>query len=127
LEPTSIPKEHDASRWWTEHYDGAARQIIDFLAGDGFTLQGKQVADIGSGDGIIDLGIWHHARPAKLIGYDVRPTDVDALMRSAAAAGIDADLSHPDAFTFVKSEVDEVPALEESFDLAYTCSNTDHV
>jgi SAM-dependent methyltransferase len=127
VEQTSIPTEHDATRWWTEHYDGAAVQIVEFLAGDGYSIEGKEVADIGSGDGIIDLGVWNHGRPSRLVGYDVRPTDMDALIRSAAAAGIEDGLPDGHAFTFVKSEPDHLPSLDERFDVVYTWSVFEHV
>lgn len=38
------------SVWFWDHYDGAAAQIVDFFAGDGISLAGKQVADIGCRD-----------------------------------------------------------------------------
>jgi hypothetical protein len=43
-------QEPDPERWFPDHYDGAASQIIDFIIADGIALAGKHVADIGSGD-----------------------------------------------------------------------------
>src|SRR5690242_3329470 len=50
------PAVSDPERqWFFDHYTDAADQIIHFLGGDGLTLEGRTVADIGAGDGIIDL------------------------------------------------------------------------
>jgi SAM-dependent methyltransferase len=127
MEQAQIPKEHDPVRWWSEHYEGAAGQVIDFLGGDDIDLADKTIADVGSGDGIIDLGIVHRASPAKLVGYDVRVTDVDALRRSADAAGIEAPFPDDEQLAFVESGVDRIPAPNESFDLVYSWSVFEHV
>ena len=41
------------------------------------------MADIGSGDGIIDLALTLRGRPRELVGYDVNPTPVDHLLEQA--------------------------------------------
>ena len=40
---------------------------IAVMGGDGIELTGKDVADVGSGDGIIDLGVYERAKPARLV------------------------------------------------------------
>ena len=35
-----------ATRWFKEHYEDAADEILSFLGGDGITLEGRRVADI---------------------------------------------------------------------------------
>ncbi len=122
-----IPTEHDAAQWFTDHYEHAAQQIIDFVAGDQIELAGMTVADIGSGDGIIDLGFLAKARPAKVIGFDVRPTDVDALRRSAEAASVTEPFPDAETLSFVASGPDHIPAPDASFDLVYTWSVFEHV
>ena len=54
---------HDPVRWFSEHYDQAADEILAFLGGDGISLEGKRVADVGCGDGIIDLGLGGQGAP----------------------------------------------------------------
>jgi len=49
--------------WFEDHFSSAASQILDFLGADGISLQGKRVADVGCGDGIIDLGLVELAAP----------------------------------------------------------------
>ncbi len=61
--------------WFEDHYFHAAKEIVDFLAGDGLSLSGKRVADLGTGDGIIALGLFNSASPASLVAYDIEPVD----------------------------------------------------
>jgi SAM-dependent methyltransferase len=124
---TRTPTEHDHVHWFWEHYDGAAQQVIDFLAADGFDLEGKQVADIGCGDGIIDLGVAHKARPAKLIGYDVRTPDAEALARTVEAVGLEQPIPDAASFALTASTVDHLPAPDSTFDFAYSWSVFEHV
>jgi SAM-dependent methyltransferase len=122
-----IPTEHDPVVWFAEHYHGAAQEIIDFIEGDSIQLDGKVVADVGSGDGLIDLGFVAKARPAKLVGFDTRPTDVDALRRSTLAAGIGEPFPDPETLAFVQSRPDFLPAPNDTFDLVFTWSVFEHV
>jgi SAM-dependent methyltransferase len=121
------PEEHDPTQWFVDHFDGAAQQIIDFITSDNVELDGATVADIGSGDGIIDLGVLLKARPAKLVGYDIKRVDTDALRRSMAAAGVREELPHSDTLAFVESEPDGVPAPNDTFDVVYSWSVFEHV
>src|SRR5216683_6750682 len=75
------------SAWFHEHLD-AASQVIEFFGGDGIGLAGKELADVGSGDGIIDLGIVLKGRPARLTGYDIVPTDTERLREFAVREGV---------------------------------------
>ena len=116
--------DEDPEVWFGEHYDDAADQILEFLGSDGWTLEGKRVVDIGAGDGIIDLGLAVKGRPELLVGYDVRKTDVDALRRSAEAAGVE---EYPESLAFDESAVNGLPAPNHHFDIAVTWSAFEHV
>jgi SAM-dependent methyltransferase len=67
------------------------------------------------------------ARPAKLVGYDIKPVDVDALRRSMAAAGVEGSLPDANILAFVQSEPDRVPAPNAIFDVVYSWSVFEHV
>jgi SAM-dependent methyltransferase len=111
--------------WFREHFEDAPNAIIDFLAGDGITLEGKDVADIGSGDGIIDLALALKARPARLVGYDIVATDPNALRGYARGEGAVDEL--PSNLSFAASETKRIPAESASFDVAVTWSTFEHV
>src|SRR5262249_57564907 len=68
------------SEWVNEHYHEAAQSIIDMFAGSGHTITGMRAADVGCGDGLVDLGLAHKARPREVVGYDMEPTPVPHLL-----------------------------------------------
>jgi SAM-dependent methyltransferase len=118
-------KTHDAAKWFAEHFEDAADEIIGFLDGDGIQLEGKRVADIGCGDGIIDLGLAVKGRPEELIGYDLMDVDSEGLLRAARAAGVVEEL--PSALRFERSAPVNIPAPDEHFDLVTSWSVFEHV
>jgi SAM-dependent methyltransferase len=120
--------DEDPQVWFREHYGDAADQVLSFLTGDGLSLAGLAVADIGCGDGIIDLGLAIKGGPEKLVGYDVRPVDEDALRRSAQVAGVAGVADGlPPNLSFAASEVGHVPAPDDTYDLVVTWSVFEHV
>lgn len=112
--------------WFDEHYRDAPQQVVDFLAGDGLSLEGRDVADIGCGDGIIDLGLVDLARPKRLVGFDLEPVDTTALLRDARRAGVGAD-GLPDALEFRTNGRTELPARDGEFDVLVSWSTFEHV
>ena len=112
-------------RWFTDHFDVAADEVIDFLGGDGISLEGRRVADVGCGDGILDLGLALKGNPVELVGYDLRPVDASALLRSAQAAETAEAL--PDNLRFEVSQPTLIPAQDETFDVVVSWSVFEHV
>lgn len=114
-----------ARTWFHEHFSEAARQVIDFISEDGIDLGGKRVADIGCGDGIIDLGVAVAAEPAALVGFDLRATRRDELERMAKEhAGLDA---LPTGLEFRRSKATAIPAETGEFDVVFSWSAFEHV
>jgi SAM-dependent methyltransferase len=111
--------------WFWDHYEQASDEILSFLGGFGVSLQGRRVADVGCGDGIMALGVLSRARPAELVGYDVNPVDIGILLRRAQAYGV-ADVLPPE-LRFEQSEPTRIPAADASFDVIYTWSAFEHV
>lgn len=114
-----------ANTWFRDHYDEAATEVVEFLAVDGITLEGRQVADIGAGDGILDLGLVHKGRPQRLVAFDLDPTRPDALLAAAVGEGVCQAL--PPELEFVVSEPTRLPAEDGSFDVVLSWSAFEHI
>jgi SAM-dependent methyltransferase len=111
--------------WFREHFGEAADSIIEFFRGDGIELHGKDVADVGSGDGIIDLGLALKAEPRTLTGFDIVPTDVGRLAQIAAREL--GTIVLPRNLTFRGCEPRSIPADENAFDIVTSWSTFEHV
>jgi ubiquinone/menaquinone biosynthesis C-methylase UbiE len=123
---SNVRGDEDPQLWFRQHYEDAADQVLAFLGDSSDSpLEGKVMADVGCGDGIIDLGLAIKGRPKKLVGFDVRLTDVDALRRSAEVAGVADEL--PENLMFATSGEDSIPAQDDSFDVVVTWSVFEHV
>jgi SAM-dependent methyltransferase len=117
--------DRHTSAWFKEHYEEAASQIVGFLAEDGIDLAGLRVADVGCGDGIIDLGVMHKGQPAELVGFDVAPTAAGELLEFARSEGVAEEL--PAGLEFRTCEPRHLPADDASFDVVVTWSAFEHV
>jgi ubiquinone/menaquinone biosynthesis C-methylase UbiE len=114
-----------ASQWFWDHYNWAAGQIVDFVDGTGVHLAGKEIADIGCGDGILALGFTRLAKPARLVGYDVNEVDLDNLAARCVEEGVDPAL--PPGLEFHVSQQKGLPAADASFDVVTTWSAFEHI
>lgn len=111
--------------WFNAHYEQAAEQVLEFFAGDGISLEGKSVADIGCGDGIIDLGVALKAQPDRLVGFDILTHDIEELQeRAAKYAGIE---KLPDNLYFCVSDTTRLPAEDDEFDFVISWSAFEHI
>jgi len=118
-------KRGPQSVWFWDHYEQAALEIIYSVGQAGVTLRDKVVADIGSGDGIMALGVANRGRPARLVGFDIVRTDVDHLSKRAREEGVRRTM--PAELSFVQSIPERLPAVEGEFDVAYTWSAFEHI
>jgi len=110
--------------WFEDHYRAAPTQIVEFLGGDGLSMEGKRVADVGTGDGILALGLFHLARPKLLIGYDLNPVNTELLLKTSQEHGI-GEL--PEGLQFQQSLPDHVPAEAGTFDYVISWSAFEHI
>ena len=77
------PVDRSADQWFWDHYEWAADRGAGVpRARTVSTLADREVADVGCGDGIIDLGLVHHGQPRRLVGFDVNPVREDLLARA---------------------------------------------
>ncbi len=123
-EATPAQPRSPESQWFWDHYEAAAGQVLEAFESVGLTLAEKTVADIGCGDGFMDLGVAHRGRPGRLVGFDVNLTNVEYLDRRAREEGVGA---RPPQLAFERSETTQIPAEDGSFDLAFSWSAFEHV
>jgi 2-polyprenyl-3-methyl-5-hydroxy-6-metoxy-1,4-benzoquinol methylase len=119
----AVPSADDPDSWFTSQYEETAQAIINFLGDVHFSMTGQDVADIGCGDGILDLGLAHKAQPRRLVGYDLDLTTEEIrsnLTRAAEHAGLAPEL--PPCLDFERSEPLSNPAADDSFDFVITWS-----
>lgn len=114
-----------ANTWFRDHYEEAAARVVEFLAMDGITLEGKQVADIGAGDGIVDLGLVHKGRPQRLVAFDLNAISLDDLLAAAIEEGVCDAL--PPSLEFVVSGTTTIPVEDRSFDVVISWSAFEHI
>lgn len=117
--------DRGADQWFWDHYDWAVGELVGFLAEDGYDLTGCDVADVGCGDGIIDLGLAHRAHPRRLVGFDVNPVREDLLLERAAVARVAEEL--PPSLEFTVCEAEKLPAPDDAFDAVVTWSAFEHI
>jgi SAM-dependent methyltransferase len=113
------------SQWFWDHYEFAAGEIASFVEAGGVTLQGREVADIGCGDGIMALGLCHRTHPRRLVGFDVVPTGPEQLLARARAEGAADEL--PAGLEFRTSGPTSTPAGDDEFDFVYSWSAFEHI
>ena len=119
------PVDRSADQWFWDHYEWAPLEVLGFLREDGLDVTDREVADVGCGDGIIDLGLVHHGLPRRLVGFDVNPVREDLLLERAAAARVADAL--PVALEFAVSDTTKLPAPDDSFDVVVTWSAFEHI
>jgi ubiquinone/menaquinone biosynthesis C-methylase UbiE len=103
----------------------AAGQVIETFAAEAISLTDRVVADVGCGDGIIDLGILQKARPRRLVGFDLNLTDTEHLRRLASAEGVST--SDWDGLSFERSEATRLPAEDGAFEFVTSWSAFEHI
>jgi SAM-dependent methyltransferase len=104
----------------------AAAEVIQFFADDGIDLRGTSLADIGCGDGVMDLGVVHQAEPALVVGYDINPVDTDSLLDRARDRGVHSgDL--PPELRFEACGATTLPAADDTFDHIFSWSAFEHI
>ncbi len=116
----------DDRSWFAAHYETAASRALELLETAGVTIAGKEIADVGCGDGTIDLGIVHAGKPRSLTGFDLEVVDMDRLAREARASGV-IDAALPAELRFERCGVVDLPAADASFDAVVCWSTFEHV
>lgn len=125
LAPAAAEPGSSQSQWFWDHYDLAATQIAEAFDAEGLSLSGRTVADVGCGDGIMDLGLFDKTRPATLTGFDVNQTDTGYLYGRAREESVDT--TPREGLSFERSQIGRLPAEDGVFDYAFSWSAFEHI
>jgi len=109
--------------WWVSHWETAPKEIQEFLASDGLSLQRAAVADFGCGDGIMAAGL-ANLGAGRVVGFDLEPTDRELLDREARRRGFSLSESNLD---FRPAMSGSLAAEDAEFDLGVSWSVLEHV
>jgi ubiquinone/menaquinone biosynthesis C-methylase UbiE len=119
------PSRTPESQWFWEHYELAAGQILEAFQSEALSLSGKTVADVGCGDGFMDLGVLHKAQPQRLVGFDLNLTNTEYMSRRATEEGV--DVTNLSGLDFEQSTTTQIPAEDGAFDFAFSWSAFEHI
>jgi len=119
---TAVTSSQIPTAWIRDHLR-AAEEIVTFFEGDDISLNGMRIADIGTGDGIIAAGLALRLPNSLVVGFDIKPVDIDTLKTALETAGYQL----PDNLSFVLNNETLIPAEKESFDCVTSWSVFEHV
>jgi SAM-dependent methyltransferase len=114
-----------APYWWDDHFVNGVDQILSFLEGDGISLEGQTVVDLGCGDGIFALGLCRRTLAAEVVAMDLVEVDLAFLGQVAKEHG--EDLDRGPLPRFVRSKPDVIPLPDRSVDVVVSWSVFEHV
>jgi ubiquinone/menaquinone biosynthesis C-methylase UbiE len=114
-----------SSNWFWDHYEVAVKEMTAFCGGDNIFLSGKDIADIGSGDGILSAGTFKSEKPRSLVGFDVQLTNIELLKKAMKDEGVDEEI--PEGLSFQQSFETGIPAGDSSFDFVMSWSAFEHI
>jgi SAM-dependent methyltransferase len=111
--------------WFFRHFDHAALVITDYLLKQHELLKGR-ILDVGCGDGITDLGIFHRLQPRQLVGIDPFK-GYERLPRALVANHLPADLLDDPRLQFRDADANSIPYADDSFDVVISWGSLEHI
>lgn len=111
--------------WFWEKYNDAAGEIVEFCESCDVPLADREVADFGCGEGTMALGLHRRVAPRRLVGFDLKPVDLQLLAEHAKAVGVSPEL--PSGLEFRQSTPSAIPAEAGEFEFVYSWSAFEHV
>ncbi len=123
---TARPTAEEERDWVYRHTVESPKIICEFLGGDGLSLEGKSIINLGCGDGLIDWGIATSQHPQRLVGVDLEATDGEELLRRLRAQGLPAE-QLPECLSFATCSPELLPFDDNEFDWALSWSAFEHI
>ena len=111
--------------WWSSHFDHAALVVTDLMLRRHPLLKGR-ILDVGCGDGIIDLGIFHRVQPELLVGIDPY-RGYERLHRALADNGLPPELADDERLRFLPEDANAIPFPDSHFDVVVSWGSLEHI
>ena len=111
--------------WFFRHFDHAALVVTDYLLQQSPLLRGR-ILDVGCGDGIIDLGIFHRMQPELLVGIDPFK-GYERLPDALALNGLPLDLLEDPRLQFRPDDANAIPFPDDHFDVVVSWGSLEHI
>lgn len=104
-EPLDLPPDREADRFCIELYELLASKA---------ELEGREVLEVGSGRGGGSAWVLERHRPARMVGLDYTPANVDFSRATHRAEGLEFIVGDAEALPFVADRFDALINLESS-------------
>jgi SAM-dependent methyltransferase len=111
--------------WFFRHFDHAARVIINMILGNSELLRGR-ILDVGCGDGIIDLGIFHRCQPELLVGIDPF-RGYERLPEIVEQNHLPVSLLDDERLQFRADDGNAIDFPDDSFDVVLSWGSLEHI
>lgn len=113
------------SDWFYQHFDHAARVVIDLLLARDDRLKGD-ILDVGCGDGVTDLGIFLRCRPNSLTGVDPFK-GYERLPQIVEENQLPASVLDDSRLRFEAHSANELPYADNQFDVVLSWGSLEHI
>jgi 2-polyprenyl-3-methyl-5-hydroxy-6-metoxy-1,4-benzoquinol methylase len=108
--------------WLESHFTLVPREVLDFFEGDGISLENSKILDVGTGDGLIGLGLAAQAN-CEVIGIDPLPQDFEWLKQNAPMS---AEKFVQTKYSFFQTQDNDWSFLQNDYDFAISWSAGEH-